>query len=240
MKAYLKFNKTDSVGYMCLISWLQIFKNHEIILVCDLFPASDKIPTPLKEILGHYQDSIKIINTNYMSSKMFDDLIPDPRYQKAAAANLTCFDDCQDSYFWLVDADDTMFLTRNLQEITERLKSAENIIQQEKYDSLALDFYRMQNNTWSFGICLVKQSLNFAEIRNQLSNDSFTPKDTKCLDICFDKLRRQNKLNLRSFIIKNTSFIHYVHRTRNLPYTLYEWSDTQLNGKNLPEDFLKL
>ena len=85
---------------------------------------------------------------------------------------------------------------------------------------------------------LIKCTFNF--IRNNLSDNDFISKDTRCLDICFDKLRRTNKLNLKTFIINNASFIHYVHKTRNLPYCLYHWEAGALNGKPVPEDFIIL
>jgi hypothetical protein len=242
MKVYLKFNKTDTVGYMCLLSWLDIFKDHEIILVCDLFNVNtDPVPKFLKDTIDQHPQPIKLLNTDYSLSVPFNTTILDKRYQRAAAANLTCFkDNLDDPFFWLIDADDTMFLTRNFTPIKEKLKIAEEIIVNDDLDSLALDFYRMQNGTWSFGICLVKQSLDFVSIKNSLTEDDWNPKDTKCLDIWFDKLRRQNKLNLKSFVLDKTSFIHYVHKTKTLPYTLYEWTDNKLNGVPLPEDFIIL
>jgi len=242
MKVYLKFNKTDTVGYMCLLSWLEIYKEHQIILVCDLFDVNnDEIPYLLKHILDQHSLPIEIINTDYSLSRPFDDVILDKRYRRAAAANLTCFKhNLDDPFFWLVDADDTMFLTRNFEPIKEKLKIVEKLAVDENLDSLALDFYRMQNGTWSFGICIVKQDLDFVEIADNLTEDQWNPKDTRCLDIWFDKLRLQNKLNLKSFVLDKTSFIHYVHKTKTLPYTLYEWSDNKLNGVTLPEDFIIL
>lgn len=240
MKVYLKFNKTDTVGYMCLMSWMEIFRDHDIVLLCDLFDAKKAPPKILKEILKGANKRVKIMNTNYVLSEKFDPLIPDIRYRKAAAANLTCFKHNKDPFFWMVDADDTMFLTRKLSEVTSRLIQAEEMIVRENYDSLALDFYRMHNDTWSFGVCLVKRSLDFDVIRSKLSEGDFGNKDTRCLDICFDKLRRKNELSLRSFVLPGVSFMHYVHKSRNLPYTIYEWSDTQMNGQNMPADFIKL
>jgi hypothetical protein len=242
MKVYLKFNKTDTVGYMCLLSWLDIFKDYQIILVCDLFNVdTDPVPKFLKDIIDQHPHPIKLLNTDYSLSIPFNDTILDKRYRRAAAANLTCFkDNVDDLFFWLIDADDTMFLTRNFTPIKEKLKAAEEIVVNDNLDSLALDFYRMQNGTWSFGICLIKQSLDFDFIKNNLNENDWGPKDTRCLDIWFDKLRRQNKLNVKSFVLDKTSFIHYVHKTKALPYTLYEWSDNKLNGIPLPEDFIIL
>ncbi len=242
MKVYLKFNKTDTVGYMCLLSWIEIFQDYDIVLVCDLFTVDkDPIPELLSMIINRSNKEIEIINTDYTSSSQFDNLIPDSRYQRAAAANFTCFNHNKlEDYFWLIDADDTMFLTRNFDFIKSKIKEAENLIVNNKFDSLSLDFYRMQNDTWSFGICLVNAKLDFSFIRNNISDNDFVPKDTRCLDICFDKLRRKNKLNLKTFIINNTSFIHYVHKTRNLPYCLYHWENGRLNGKAVPEDFIIL
>lgn len=242
MKVYLKFNKTDTTGYVCLLFWLDIFKEYEIVLVCDLFDI--KISSPpllLKTILENTGKDIKILNTDYTLSLPYDDLILDKRYRRAAAANLTCFADNRNSnYFWLIDADDTIFLARDYSLIKEKLRLAETEFIKNRYDSLALDFYRMQNDTWSFGICLVQQQLDFSNLRLQLSDADFNVKDTRCLDICFDKLRRKSILNLKSFIINNTSFIHYVHKTKNLPYTLYHWENNKLNGVDVPGDFLKL
>lgn len=242
MKAYLKFNKADTVGYMCLLSWLEIFKNYEIILVCDLFNvSSDPVPELLDTILKNTKKEIKVINTDYSLSSLFNDLIHDPRYQKAAAANITCHKhNTTDSVFWLIDADDTAILTRNFDFVNKKFTEAENYFSNNSLDSLSLDFYRMQNDTWSFGICLIRADLDFNHIRNALTENDFVPKDTRCLDICFDKLRRKNLLKLKTFIVNDLSFIHYVYKTRNLPYCLYYWSDSKLNGIPVPKDFVIL
>lgn len=242
MKVYLKFNKTDSVGYMCLLSWLEIFHDYEIILVCDIFKV-DSEPTPLflDSVLKRTNKHIEIINTDYLLSEPFNDLIHDPRYQKAAAANLTCHKhNTTDQIYWLVDADDTMVLSRNFDFVKKKFSEAENHFISNNLDSLALDFYRMQNDTWSFGICLMRSTLNFDYIRDKLSDKDFVPKDTRCLDICFDKLRRKDLLKLKTFIINDLSFIHYVHKTKNLPYYLYHWNNSKLNGISVPEDFIIL
>ena len=73
MKVYLKFNKTDTVGYMCLLSWLDIFRDHEIILVCDLFNVNtDPVPKFLKDTIDQHPQPIKLLNTDYSLSVPFN------------------------------------------------------------------------------------------------------------------------------------------------------------------------
>ena len=94
MKVFLTFNRNDTTSLICLHNWLEIFKEYEIILVCDLYDVA-------RESKPAYFSSIpipfKIVNSNYR----LGEILPfKSRKRKQASAKLTCFESAKpDSHF---------------------------------------------------------------------------------------------------------------------------------------------
>lgn len=243
MKAYLKYNRLEAAGWMSLLFWLEVFKDYDITIVCDLFDVkTQEPPLMLKNILQSVNYKGNIINTDYGSSHIFNDVILKKKYRTAGAVNTTCFNyHTSTDPFWLIDADDTFFITRDYNYLRSKLAKAEEIMRKNNYDGFGLDFYRVYNDTWSFGVALMRPGLDFNYIRAQLKDEDFVPKkDTKCLDVWFDKLRKQGKLKLESFVIDQGNFVHYIDGKFERPYNLYEWYNGKWNDKPLPKGIIIL
>jgi hypothetical protein len=110
MKAFLKFNRSDTASIMCLYHWLELFRDYDITVVCDLYDVKTQPrPAYLNEtVVGK---SFNVINSDYSTGN----IMPfKARKRKMASANFTCFNLAKNEhYYWLIDADDTMFLIRD-------------------------------------------------------------------------------------------------------------------------------
>lgn len=242
LQVFLKFNRSELASQLCLQHWIEIFQDCKITIVCDLFNSGRGEPVPdfLQKIISG--KGINIINTNYALGEKYT-----PNYKarkrKQSSANLTCFELGKNlPYYWLIDADDTMFLTRDYQYIREKLRAAENYFLQHTLDGFSLDFYREINfDHWSFGVCLLKGSIPFEKI---LTVDPVKPTQyqglTQNLDSYFDILRRENQMKLMSFVIDKMAFQHQLTPFHTVPNGIYFWSDKKLWQYPLPSDVVIL
>lgn len=238
MKVFLKFNRSDAHSLICLHQWMEIFKEYDITLVCDLYDVNrDTMPQYLNNLASFYK--FDVINTDYSTGN----ILPfKSRKRKQASANITCFNVASESYFWVIDADDTMFLTRDYATLSERLKKAEYIFNKDKLDGFSLDFYRETHfDHWSFGVCLLRTNLDLSKL-NQVTVEEVdqTPGLTKNLDSYFDMLRRKGIYNLKSFVFEDIPFQHTIN-PMDLPLDgIYQWRNNKLYDLDLQEDVIVL
>ena len=227
---FLRFNRDSFSSKMCLYQWFEIFQDYNIILLCDIFD-NKSVPNKWKE---KYNFTLK--NTYYAPySFPFDS-----SSMKQACSTLTCFYNCEDKFFWLIDADDTQFLTTDYYDIRSRLKKAESIFIKEGLDGLSLDFYRETLfDHWSFGLALMAHDIDLT-LLDKIDEDDwkFHTKQSKQrrevlpnIDSYFDILRKRKKLNLKSFIFDDLSFQHTLQHEsfdRDLPNGIYTWKNRKL------------
>ena len=241
-QVFLKFNRFEISSQLCLIQWIEIFKNYSITIVCDLFNSSlgESFPDYLTKIVEG--KNINIINTDYNLGKKYTPGFK-ARKRKQSSANLTCFEMSKNlPYYWLIDADDTMFLTRDLEYVALKLKEAEDILVSEELDGFSLDFYReICHDHWSFGVCVLKGNIPFEQIL-KISPDELEsyPGLTKNLDSYFDILRRKGSLKLKSFVINEMAFQHQLSPFNTVPNGIYLWVDNKLWQYPLAEDIVIL
>jgi hypothetical protein len=230
MKVFLTFNRNDTTSLICLHNWLEIFKEYEIILVCDLYDVARE---PKPSYLSNLSTAFTVINSDYR----LGEILPfKSRKRKQASAKLTCFERAKpNSHFWMVDADDTMFLTRDYNLIREKVKRVEQISLEKNLDGFSLDFYRETNHDhWSFGLSFLKSNINFELFKQVTPEDTdVTPGLTKNLDSWFDILRRRNILKLESYVFDNVPFQHNVNPMPTPLHGIYMWNNKMLNG-NIP------
>lgn len=233
MKVFLKFNRLEPHSEVCLIHWLKIFENYDIILSCDI--------ENIKNILK-LSNEIKILKTDYTLSKNLPFKF---KNKNRSSPNLTCMHYAKsDEYCWIIDADDTMFLTKDYDIIREKIKKAEDYARYNKLDAFSLDFYRETNNDhWSFGVCLIKNTIKLNVIesldKKELKN---YPELSKNLDSWLDILRRKNIYNLKSFVFENTSFQHTHYAEEYSPkHGIYAWYNRLLSNQiQLKDDVVSL
>lgn len=230
MKVFLTFNRSDTTSLICLQNWLEIFKEHEVIIVCDLYDVAREPKLPF---LSSLPFSFQVVNSNYR----LGEILPfKSRKRKQASAKLTCFERAKpDSHFWMVDADDTMFLTRDFNIVREKLKRVEQITLEKNLDGFSLDFYRETNQDhWSFGVSFLKSNISFDLFKQVAPEDTdSTPGLTKNLDSWFDILRRRKILKLESYVFDNVPFQHNINPMPTPHHGIYMWNNGILNG-NIP------
>jgi hypothetical protein len=238
MKVFFTFNRSDTPSLICLQNWLETFKEYELIVVCDLY---DVLREPKPSYLSTIQIPFKVINSNYR----LGEILPfKSRKRKQASAKLTCFESAKpDSHFWMVDADDTMFLTRDYNIVREKIKRVEKISLEKNLDGFSLDFYRETNqNHWSFGLSFLKSNISFDLFKQVTPEDTdATPGLSKNLDSWFDILRRRKVLNLESYVFDNVPFQHNINPFPTPMHGIYMWNNRMLNGSTpLKEDVISI
>lgn len=238
---YLKFNRPELASQLCLLQWIEIFKDYPKVIVCDLFNISKKEPIP-DYLQWVTKNNIDIINTDYSLGERYTPGFK-ARKRNQSSANLTCFElGKNQSHYWLIDADDTMFLTRDYDFITNKLEEAEQIFLESNLDAFSLDFYReIHHDHWSFGVCLLKGNLEFEKILTvDLNEIEKYPGLTRNLDSLFDILRRKKIFNLKSFVINNMAFQHTISPFNSVPNGIYYWNDRKLWQDLLLPDVITL
>lgn len=237
MKVFLKYNRDDIGSKLCLYQWLEIFRDYEIFVACDIYTPNNLPPYLQKNVHGI---DFKLINTDYSTG---NSLPFKSRKRKQAAANLSCFQHARnDRHFWIVDADDTRFLVRDLNLIKEKLKTAEKIFVERDLDGFSLDFYRETHfDHWSFGLCLLKTQIDLKKLELIKPEDvDVTPGLTKNLDSWFDMLRRRKQYKLESFVFDNIPFQHCINPMPTPMHGIYFWNSRKLNGMDLKQDVISI
>ena len=224
---FLKYNKDpreNPSSMQCLNFWLTVFADRNIYIICDMFDSNLKFP---KQFVNY--SSYQFINSNYALSKPIDHLLESKRWKNVAASNLSCYEKSSDEPFWLIDADDTMFITFDIHLIKTKIVMAENYFLENKLDGFSLDFYRtFKRDHWSFGVALLQNRDDLISIIQSTDLTFFqTLKLPYNLDALFDCNRRQEKLKLESFVFDKMFFQHQLEQ-KFLPYGMYKWEDQKL------------
>lgn len=234
-EVFLKFNRPDISAYLCLMSWIEIFRDYKITILCDCF--TDKHPMPT--FLFEYLNNIEIKNTDYSLGRSFLDRFPKKKSRNQGSANLTAFHLSLEKSFWLIDADDTIWLTRDFQAIKNKIQNAETYFYENNLDGFSLDFYRELNDIWTFGVCLVKKHLDFSKF-DILDIESENKKHNTNIDICFDLMRKNKEWKLESFIFDGLPFQHMINNFKDLPHGIYMWSEGRFDKFKLKKDIVIL
>lgn len=225
MKVYLKYNKNPKEipsSLICLNHWLTVFQQYDITIITDIYNVKDRKPRQFDNIVARF------INTDYSLAAELDHLLEGKRWKNVAASNFTCYRDSQSEPFWLIDADDTLFLTTDIIDLRKKIKQAEDIFNKDNLQGFSLDFYRtIKRDHWSFGMALLRNSADLMDILKSTKEEEVRQHKLPLnLDSIFDTNRRKSLLNLKSFVFNNCYFQHQLDQ-KYLPFGIYHW----LNGK---------
>lgn len=226
VEVFLKFNKNSMPSALCLRSWLDIFQNYPVRVISDLYDTGTQPPpADLARVLG----STEVINTDYELSRPFAHLLKVQRWHNVCASNLTCFGANRSDAFWLIDADDTQFLTEDINMLRRKFAAAEQHLRQHNLDGFGLDFYReIKKDHWSFGVVLFRGGLDLAPLSAVTAEQLLS--HSKGLILNFDSVldygRRTGRYQLQSFVFDHCFFQHWLEQNA-LPYGVYHWR----NGK---------
>ena len=204
------------------------------------------MPDLFKQLVASAGLAIDIRSTNYSACdnwKFFK--IESESWRKAGAANITAYDLAKTDYFWLIDADDTIFLT-DPSSVSQKLALAERIATLSTLDGFSYAFYRhIQANHWSFGISLMRRDISMDLVASVEAREIVQLGIGDNLDGAFDILRRRKSLKLESFILNDLIFHHYTPQKQDwvvgAPYGVYCWKRKLLNGLvNAPDDVMEI
>lgn len=240
MKVFLKYNKNNPTGSICLEKWLKIFKDDEIIIMTDLW-QEDKIPEYTPQFPFSRLHDYTCKNKKSIYAEKFKNCIADiyhvfdntkhewvalngPKWSNALDANMTCLDMAKDDeYCWIIDADDITYVSHDFNLIREKLRKVEQETIRRGLDGCSQDMYRHWNDHWSFGVLFIKTKIDLEPL-TQLTGPDFAIVHglaNPSIDVAFDVLRRKGVYKLESFIINNMAF---VHADPNYP-TISIWVD---------------
>jgi hypothetical protein len=237
IEVFLKCNRETLPSLICLDFWIKVFSDYKVTIICDLFDVTNSNPSSeLKKVARH----IPIINTDYSLSKPFGHLLKVERWHNVCSSNLTCFKATTSNNFWLIDADDTQFLTTDISMIKEKVKRAEDYLIDGNLDGLSLDFYReIKKDHWSFGMALFRGNLDLLPLANLTPDDLYKYKGLILnFDSVLDYARRSDMMNFQSFVFDNCFFQHQLEQPA-LPYGVYFWKDRKIwNTIDLRDDIV--
>lgn len=234
-KVFLKFNRSDPASVLCLRSWLEVFRDYQTVILCDLYTVNqDPVPDYLRTVLTDY--SVQVINSDYALGNEYGRNLKGAK-RGMASANLTCFqhlDGFQD--FWIIDADDTMFLTRDFVGLRTKFSQAEAIAREQNLDGFSLDFYRNLNNGWTFGVALLRATMPWQLIKDVDMAPYSERGFARNIDTAFAALGEQGKISLKNFVFDRFAFQHQINNYELMPHGIYVWSKGCLWDQPLQSD----
>lgn len=233
--AFLKINRTGASAISCLRHWLEIFKNHKTYILCDW---DRPFPPELTNAQRDYPNSI-IIGSDRGLIEYCKGL--KGAKHGMASANLTGFVYSQDAdAFWMVDADDTQFLTYNFDLVREKIKKAETILNDQQYDAFSLDFYRNLNNGWTFGLALINTKCQWQRIKDVRSDNMSDLGMARNIDSAFHVLGQRGILKLGNFVFNGLAFQHLYNNYPAMPHGIYVWNRGHLWDQPLQPDVISI
>jgi hypothetical protein len=232
----LKFNRWSNESFASLRFWLSVVavSRRECIILQDLWDQNN-MPDPFKKLVASTGLAIDIRSTNYSACDNWRFYRAESEnWRKAGAANITAYDLSKTDYFWLIDADDTIFLTDSYL-VSQKLALAERIAKLSDLDGFSYAFYRhIGANHWSFGVALMRRDISMDLVASVEAREITQLNVADNLDGAFDVLRRCQKLKLESFILNDVIFHHHTAKIQNwnvgAPYGVYCWNKKILNG----------
>lgn len=230
-KVFLKINRPGASAIACLRHWLEVFKNHETYILCDW-----EYPFP-PELTNAQRDypSVKIIDSDRSLTRYCGAL--KGAKHGMASANLTGFAYSRDAdAFWMVDADDTHFLTYDFDLVRTKIQQAETIMDQRSIDGFSLDFYRNLNNGWTFGLALINSRCNWQVMEKLTREDIESTGLARNIDTAFQVLGNKGVLRLANFVFDGVAFQHLYNNYPDMPHGIYVWRKGRLWDQPLKSD----
>jgi hypothetical protein len=239
MKAFLKINRDDPASALCLRYWCEVFKSYETFILCDLYnPQTESAPEFLKSIIDEYK--VKVINSDYSIGSKYCKCLKGAKHAMASA-NMTCFQHLGKSKaFWIIDADDTMFLSRDYDLIRNKLANAEQYLFEKNLHGFSLDFYRNLNDCWTFGVCLIRSDTPWKLIETLSADEVSSTGLARNIDTAFQLLKNKGLLKLENFIIDKIAFQHSINNYPEMPHGIYVWHRGNLWDTPLKSDVIVL
>jgi len=240
---FLKIDRDVPHTLLCLRFWLETFKNYKTFVLCDNKALAEK----LHNCLVYDYPAAELIESDRSLVTYLQQLKSSKR--NMATANLSGFEKSNDAdLFWMIDADDTMFLTHNFEIINEKLHHAENYLVKNNLDGFSLDFYSTQVrkgdtkpcDAWTFGVALFRANLNWRELVEVTADEMEKYLFARNIDSVFHCMRARGKWKLESFVFNGLSFQHLYNNYPAMPNGVYYWRKRKLWDIQLPDRIVQL
>lgn len=232
---YLKVNRDILVSYSCIDYWLEIAYKMDafVYFICD----NNYLKWNIIKNCKFFNNNFIFVKSKRRKSRKIVKYFPELRWQNVGSAILTpFFHSVKNNYLntWHIDADDMMFLN-NSSDIINAIYKVENYANINDLDAINLDtitsnWYGMQ---WAFGFVYVRNAQKCIQkcIKNRNYKNNFkiieeyklhyiNSNISDNIDLLFTILRDTNQLNLKTFYIENSVFIHEPDRLL-LNYTAF-------------------
>ena len=236
---FLKIDRMDMHAVHCLRFWLETFKDYPTWILCDRTEEDGSRPTILDTCFLDYPQT-KFTASDRSLVTYLSEL--KPRKRNMATANLTGFElsKSNSDNFWMIDADDTQFLTHRWDALNDKLHSAEQYLVEHSLDGFSLDFYSTHNAGWTFGVALFRSDLHWTEltqIKGDEMRDFMFPRN---IDAAFHCMREKKLWKLESFVFSGMSFQHVYNNYPEMVNGVYYWNKGMLWDIPLPNRIVSL
>ena len=190
------------------------------------------------EVFKDYPN-INIVNSDYELGQHLACL--KPRKRGMAMANLTGITLSQDAdAFWMIDADDTMFLNCSFDRVRDKLRIAESQFAQQGLDAYSLDFYRNKTNGWTFGVALLSSKIDPAILKTVSGDEMMSYGGPRNIDTAFHVLWKRGDLKCANFVFGGMAFQHTHNNYELMPEGVYYWSKGRLWDQPLQSDVVTI
>jgi hypothetical protein len=234
-KAFLKINRAGASAFACLRHWLEIFREHETYILCDW---NTPWPTDLISAQRDYPAS-QIIASDRSLVEYCTGL--KGAKHGMAAANLTGFQHSQDAdAFWMIDADDTQFLTYDFDLVRKKISKTEHVMQDQKFHAFSLDFYRNLNDGWTFGVALIDVGCQWKRMKEVQREDMEALGLARNIDSAFHILGQRGILRTANFVFDGLAFQHLYNNYPAMPHGIYSWHRGKLWDQPLQPDVISI
>ena len=243
VNAFLKVDRDAPHTLLCLRFWLETFKSYRTFVLCD----NKELESKLHKMLTNDYPSTILVESDRRLVRYLRELKSSKR--NMATANLSGFELSKDAdLFWMIDADDTLFLTNNFTIINEKLRLAESYLSDNKLDGFSLDFYSTQIrkgdtkpcDAWTFGVALFRANLNWRELVEVKADEMEQYLFARNIDSVFHCMRARGKWKLESFVFNDFSFQHLYNNYPAMPNGVYYWRKRKLWDIQLPDRIVQL
>ncbi|WP_428058217.1 hypothetical protein [Candidatus Avelusimicrobium faecicola] len=244
---YLKVNRLADYTLPCIQHWINIINNTgaDFYFLCD----NKKLQNEILRWICFPNRNVKFISSWRKKLKKIIFNIGTKNWIKATAAHLTSFYHAKQqkiTKFWTIDADDTM-ICQYPEKGAKFLQQVELYAEKHNVAACSLDMWRSRTKGkhWSFGVCYVRDMVDFCSIFDRNEDLSWISNYLKLdtafnLDWFFTYLKEKKNIKIESFYFSNCYFIHWGSFIFNpIGASVYYWENGKLCLPVLAEVFQK-
>lgn len=239
---YFKINRLADYSQQCVQHWIDIAyqMKADYYFICDNMQLEYNL---LRNVTFPNSD-IKFMKSMRKTLKSIAQTVSTPQWQNTAYAHLTPFYHAKANgmtKYWCIDADD-MTICLSPRRAAEIIATAQSTADAKNISAFSLDVWRScsrRQRHWTWGVAYVIDNVDFCSIFNNNADLSWMFEkraryrirdDESNFDWYFCFLKEQTGLNIETFYMENTYFIHwgdFLNAPRMLA-GIYYWENGKL------------